>query len=114
MKLRIALAALTLASAIGGPALAQGTKSKEQPAQAEPAPQKPGKDWMTEAQVTEKLKAAGYSSVEGLEAYNGKWEGSGVKNGKPMVFDVDPKSGKVLFEGPDEEDEPEPPAKKAR
>lgn len=123
MKLRIALAGLTIITAFGGSGLAAAQQGKDQPTSKAPADddqdepeQKPGKDWMTKEQVTEKLKAAGYSNVEGLGAYNNRYEGAGTKNGKEMEFDVDPKSGKVTFEQEAKDDEgaddAAPPAKK--
>jgi hypothetical protein len=62
---------------------------------------KPGPDWMSPEQVTQKLEAAGYSNITGLEADDGHWEGKGVKNGKIMEFHVDPKSGAITKEEAD-------------
>jgi hypothetical protein len=58
----------------------------------------PGADWITKEQVTQKLTAAGYTSITGLEADDGHWEGKGVKNGKIMEFHVDPHSGALTKE----------------
>ncbi len=61
----------------------------------------PGADWMTRQQVTQKLRAAGYTSITELEADDGHWEGEGVKNGKIMDFHVDPHTGSFIKEEPD-------------
>jgi hypothetical protein len=53
----------------------------------------PGADWMPKDQVMQKLQAAGYSSVTGLEADDGHWEGKGVKNGQITEFHIDPHTG---------------------
>ncbi|GLK78992.1 PepSY domain-containing protein [Methylopila turkensis] len=58
----------------------------------------PGADWISMEQVTQKLKAAGYSSVAELEADDGRWEGKGVKDGRMMEFDVDPRTGAISNE----------------
>ena len=58
----------------------------------------PGADWMSKEKVMEKLGAAGYTNVTGLQADDGYWEGKGVKNGKIMEFHVDPKSGALTKE----------------
>lgn len=53
----------------------------------------PGADWITKEQVTQKLIVAGYTSITGLEADDGRWKGKGIKNGTIMEFQVDPHSG---------------------
>ena len=63
----------------------------------------PGPDWMTKEQVMEKLTAAGYSNITGLEADDGHWEGKGTKDGKIMEFHVDPHSGKLTKEEADDD-----------
>ncbi|HVV41265.1 MAG TPA: PepSY domain-containing protein [Nitrobacter sp.] len=62
----------------------------------------PGSDWMSKEQVMEKLTAAGYSNITGLEADDGHWEGKGTKNGKIMEFHVDPHSGALTKEEVDD------------
>lgn len=62
---------------------------------------KPGADWLTKDQVMQKLTAAGYSNVRGLEADDGHWEGKGTKNGQVLEFHVDPHSGAFTKEAPD-------------
>lgn len=59
---------------------------------------KPGADWLTKEQVTQKLKDAGYSEITELEADDGHWEGEGKKDGKMMDFHIDPHSGKFTKE----------------
>jgi hypothetical protein len=58
----------------------------------------PGKDWMSPADVTQKLQDQGYANVTGLEADDGYWEGKGTKNGKVMEFKADPKTGAIVTE----------------
>ena len=53
----------------------------------------PGKDWLTPAQVTEKLTGLGYTHVVKLEADDGHWEGDAVKDGKVYEIHVDPHTG---------------------
>ncbi|MET0409001.1 MAG: PepSY domain-containing protein [Hyphomicrobium sp.] len=53
----------------------------------------PGADWLPKEQVIQKLEAAGYTNITGLEADDGHWEGKGVKNGKITEFHVDPRTG---------------------
>ncbi len=53
----------------------------------------PGSDWIPKDQVMQKLQAAGYSNVTGLEADDGHWEGKGVKNGQITEFHIDPHTG---------------------
>ena len=55
----------------------------------------PGKDWLTSAQVTEKLKGLGFTRVIKLEADDGHWEGDAVKDGKIFEIHVDPHSGEL-------------------
>jgi hypothetical protein len=62
---------------------------------------KPGPDWMSSEQVTQRLQAAGYSNITGLQADDGHWEGKGVKDGKIMEFHLDPKSGAIIKEEAD-------------
>jgi hypothetical protein len=56
----------------------------------------PGKDWLTPAQVTEKLLGLGYTQIVKLEADDGHWEGDAVKDGKVYEVDIDPHSGAVI------------------
>jgi hypothetical protein len=60
----------------------------------------PGKDWLTQAQVTEKLLGQGYSRVIKLEADDGHWEGDAVKSGKTYEIHVDPHSGAITKSEP--------------
>lgn len=48
--------------------------------------------------VKEKLMSSGYTSIIRLDADDGHWDGEGIKNGKVMEFDLDPKTGVVLGE----------------
>ena len=63
---------------------------------------KPGADWMTKEQVMQKLAAAGYTDIRGLEADDGHWEGKGMKGGKLLEFHVDPRTGALTKEKPDD------------
>lgn len=49
-------------------------------------------------QVKQKLMSSGYTSIIKIEAEDGHWDGEGMKNGKVMQFDVDPKTGDILGE----------------
>jgi hypothetical protein len=60
----------------------------------------PGADWLTPAQTKQALKAAGYSEILKLEADDGHWDGEGIKDGRRMKFDADPRTGAVLGEVP--------------
>ncbi|KQP91225.1 MULTISPECIES: PepSY domain-containing protein [unclassified Methylobacterium] len=60
----------------------------------------PGADWLTPAQTKEALKSAGYSEITKLEADDGHWDGEGIKNGRRMTFDADPRTGAILGEVP--------------
>jgi hypothetical protein len=61
----------------------------------------PGPDWMPLEQVAQKLKAAGYTQLSELKADDGHWEGEGVKNGRKMEFQADPRTGAIINERPD-------------
>jgi len=58
----------------------------------------PGADWMSRDAVTQKLVAAGYDNITGLEADDGHWEGKATKNGQIMEIDADPRTGAVIKE----------------
>jgi hypothetical protein len=60
----------------------------------------PGADWLTPAQMKQALKSAGYSEITKLEADDGHWDGKGIKDGRKMKFDADPKTGAILGEVP--------------
>jgi hypothetical protein len=62
----------------------------------------PGADWMSADQIKQKLMESGYSSVTKIEADDGHWEGEGVKNGQKREFHVDPHSGAITKDGPDD------------
>ncbi|WP_264048631.1 PepSY domain-containing protein [Methylobacterium flocculans] len=62
----------------------------------------PGPDWLTPAQMKQALKGAGYSEITKLEADDGHWDGEGLKEGRRMKFDADPRTGAVLGEVPAE------------
>lgn len=66
---------------------------------------KPGADWMPKEQLLQKLEAAGYSNLKGLEADDGHWEGEGTKNGAKMEFRADPRTGELLSEKLDHDDD---------
>ncbi|KQP40822.1 peptidase [Methylobacterium sp. Leaf104] len=60
----------------------------------------PGADWLTPAQTKQALTRAGYSEITKLEADDGHWDGEGIKDGRRMRFDADPKTGAILGEVP--------------
>lgn len=55
----------------------------------------PGTDWMPMDQVVRKLGDAGYGEVRSLKADDGRWQGKGVKDGRSVVFAVDPHNGGI-------------------
>lgn len=61
----------------------------------------PGPDWMPLEQVAQKIKEAGYTQISELKADDGRWEGEGIKNGRKMEFQADPKTGAIISEKPD-------------
>ena len=81
MTTRLLLAAL-LAASMGGAALAET----------------PGPDWLSPVEVTKKLTDSGYSHVTGLQADDGYWEGTGLKDGKLIEFRADPRTGDIIKE----------------
>ena len=64
---------------------------------------KPGADWMPIEQVRQRLSEAGYTSIKKIKADDGHWEGEGVKNGVKMEFHVNPKTGAITKEEPDDD-----------
>jgi hypothetical protein len=62
----------------------------------------PGADWLTIEQVTQRLKEAGYTQVNELEADDGHWEGEGMKDGQMIDFHVDPHTGEFTKEEVDQ------------
>lgn len=62
----------------------------------------PGADWMPMEQVKKKLMLSGYTSITKIEADDGHWDGEGIKNGQKMKFEVDPKTGDILGEMPNQ------------
>lgn len=56
-------------------------------------------------QVIAKLESAGYSAIEDIEKDDGVWEVEAINPaGQRVELDVDPISGKVLREEPDDRD----------
>jgi uncharacterized membrane protein YkoI len=56
-------------------------------------------------QIIAKLESAGYSSISDVEKDDGVWEVDAVNSaGKRVEVDVDPVSGDVLQEHPDDND----------
>ena len=45
---------------------------------------------------------SGYGSVTKIEADDGHWEGEGMKNGQKYEFHVDPHSGAITKDEPDD------------
>ncbi|WP_338011776.1 PepSY domain-containing protein [Methylobacterium sp. Leaf399] len=85
MRFKAYGAALVLAAVASGGALAD----------------QPGPDWMTADAVKRQMLSSGYSEVTKLEADDGHWDGEGIKDGRKMKFELDPKTGAVLGEMPD-------------
>ncbi len=61
---------------------------------------RPGQDWMPMERVIESLKGAGYTTIGALEADDGRWEGVGMKEGRWMKFQADPRTGALTSERP--------------
>ncbi|MFC3691779.1 PepSY domain-containing protein [Chenggangzhangella methanolivorans] len=59
---------------------------------------RPGADWMTIEQATQKARDAGYAQVTEIEADDGRWEAKGVKNGQIYEFHIDPRTGSISNE----------------
>ncbi|PZQ17707.1 MAG: peptidase [Ancylobacter novellus] len=78
---KIALVA-ALSLSVAGPALAD----------------RPGADWISIEQATQKAKDAGYAQVTEIEADDGRWEAKGVKNGQIYEFHIDPRTGAISNE----------------
>lgn len=62
----------------------------------------PGQDWIPMEKVISIVKDHGYTSISELEADDGHWEGDGIKNGQKYEFHVDPHSGKITKDKPDD------------
>ena len=62
------------------------------------ATEQPGLDWMPVEQVKKSLMATGYTEITKIEVDDGHWDGEGVKNGRKMKFEADPKTGVILGE----------------
>lgn len=61
-----------------------------------------GQGWISIEQATEKAKAAGYTEISKIKADDGRWEGAGVKNGQRLEFHMDPTTGAISHEHPDD------------
>jgi hypothetical protein len=66
------------------------------------ADDKPGSDWMPQDPVKQKLGAAGYSAITNLKADDGFWKGKAVHEGRIIKFRVDPKTGEIRSEKPED------------
>ncbi|GJD97927.1 PepSY domain-containing protein [Methylobacterium iners] len=62
----------------------------------------PGADWMPAEQVKKKLISSGYTSITKIEADDEHWDGEGIKDGQKMKFEVDPKTGDILCQIPNQ------------
>lgn len=61
-----------------------------------------GPGWISLEQAMQKAKDAGYTEISKIEADDGRWEGQGMKNGKVLEFHMDPKTGAISDEHPDD------------
>ena len=59
---------------------------------------RPGADWISIEQATQKARDAGYAQVTEIEADDGRWEAKGVKNGQTYEFHIDPRTGAISNE----------------
>jgi len=55
----------------------------------------PGSQVLTIAQVTAKLKAAGYTSVHAVESEGRHFDADAIKDGRPVHLHVDAKTGAI-------------------
>jgi len=60
----------------------------------------PGRNWMPQHVVKERLQRMGYRYVTPLEADDGHWEGLAVHNNRIVEIHVDPRNGRVIREKP--------------
>lgn len=63
----------------------------------------PGDVWMSMDAVKTILKNHGYSEITKMEADDNHWEGDGIKDGKDYEFHVDPHSGAITKDEPDDD-----------
>lgn len=57
---------------------------------------RPGDDWINMTKAGQILNGAGYKLITKIEADDGRWEGTGIKeDGLPYKFRVDPHSGEI-------------------
>jgi hypothetical protein len=91
MKLAIAGFAVTVAAVLAAPALFAQSPSNSAELDAKG--------------IIAKLESAGYSSISDIEQDDGVWEADAVNSAdKRVEVDVDPVSGTVLREHPDDND----------
>lgn len=62
---------------------------------------------MTVAQVTQKLEAAGYTKVHGVEKEGTHFDADAMKDGKAVHLHVDAKSGAIAVANDEHEEEEE-------
>lgn len=60
----------------------------------------PGRGWMPQHVVKERLARMGYRYVTNLEADDGHWEGLAVHNERIVEIHVNPHNGRVIREKP--------------
>lgn len=67
-------------------------------AQADPI----GADWISMEQAAQKARDAGYSAIFKIEADDGHWEITGLRDGRRMEADIHPTTGALSNERPDD------------
>lgn len=91
MKKAIASTVVALFAAFGAHALLAQTQATGQELSAK--------------QIIEKLESAGYTQIHDVEKDDGVWEVDAVNSaGERVELDVDPVSGKIIRERPDDND----------
>jgi hypothetical protein len=60
---------------------------------------RPGPDWMKEADVKKQMEKQGYSSIT-MEADDGHWDGEAVKDDKIVEFHADAHTGQITKSEP--------------
>ena len=95
---------LLVLTALGGVGLWSWMAPRE-PGQIPPAALADGRvgpDWMSAAEIRQKLLDRGYTSVTELKPDDGLWDGKGIKDGVEVRFHVDPRTGATLSERADD------------
>ncbi|GLK75265.1 hypothetical protein GCM10008171_05190 [Methylopila jiangsuensis] len=61
-----------------------------------------GPDWITMEQAAKKARDAGYTAIFKIEADDGHWEVTGLRDGRRVEADIHPTTGALSNERPDD------------